>query len=123
MKLIVDYPKELQDIFKSNLNKLSKRRLKSEEQKSALENIKLHYKSRQAVIKLFNDYFSIASEAKHKVKKVKYGEWLKTLPAKQMLQRLLIALALVKAGDASKNLPNEIRQIISFLYQEKKGTK
>ena len=40
-----------------------------------------------------------------------------------MLQRLLIALALVKAGDASKNLPNEIRQIISFLYQEKKGTK
>ena len=45
MKLIVDYLKKLQDILKSNLNKSSKRRLKSEEQKSALENIKLHYKS------------------------------------------------------------------------------
>ena len=117
MKLIVDYLKKLQDILKSNLNKLSKRRLKSEEQKSALENIKLHYKSRQAVIKLFNDYFSIASEAKHKVI---HGERLKTLTAKQMLQRLLIALALVKTGNASENLLNEIRQIIFFLFIKKK---
>ena len=46
----------------------------SKEQKSALENIKLLYESRQAVIKLFNDYSSIASEAKSKVK---YGEELK----------------------------------------------
>ena len=43
--------KELQNIFKSNLNEISKGRFKSEEQKSALENITLHYKSRQAVIK------------------------------------------------------------------------
>ena len=33
--------KELQNIFKSNLNKISKGRFKSKEQKSALENIKL----------------------------------------------------------------------------------
>ena len=31
---------------------------------------------------------------------------------KQMLQRLPIALAQVKAGDTSENLLNEIRQII-----------
>ena len=52
--------KELQNIFKSNLNEMSRRRFKSKEQISALENIKLIYESRQAVIKLFNDYSSIA---------------------------------------------------------------
>ena len=60
--------KELQNIFKSNLNEISKGRFKSEEQKSALENIKLLYESRQTVIKLFNEYSLIASEAKHKAK-------------------------------------------------------
>ena len=49
--------------FKSNLNKISKERFKSKEQNIALENIKLLYDSWQAVIKLFNDYSSIASEA------------------------------------------------------------
>ena len=33
-----------------------------------------------------------------------------------MLQRLPIALALVKAVNTSKNLPNEISQIIYFLH-------
>ena len=60
--------KELQNIFKSNLNEISKGRFKSEEQKSALVNIKLLYESRQTVIKLFNEYSLIASEAKHKAK-------------------------------------------------------
>ena len=40
-----------------------------------------------------------------------------------MLQRLLIALAQVKAGTASENLLNEIRQIIYSLYWEKEITK
>ena len=31
-----------------------------------LENIKLLYKSQEVVLKLFNDYFSIVSEAKYK---------------------------------------------------------
>ena len=37
--------KKLQDVFKSNLNEISRVRHKSKEQKSALENIKLLYKS------------------------------------------------------------------------------
>ena len=37
-----------------------------------------------------------------------------------MLQRLPIALALVKAGTNSENLLNEIRQIVYSLYQSKK---
>ena len=56
--------KKLQNVFKSNLNEISKERYKPEEQKSALENIKLLYESQEAVVKLFNDYFSIVSEAK-----------------------------------------------------------
>ena len=36
-----------------------------------------------------------------------------------MLQRLLIALAQVKAGNTSKNLLNEIRQIRYSLYRAK----
>ena len=48
---------------KSNLKEISGGRYKSEEQKLALENIKLLYESREAVIKLFNDYSSIVSEA------------------------------------------------------------
>ena len=60
--------KELQNIFKSNLSKILKGRFKSKEQVSTLENIKLLYESRQAGIRLFNDYSSIAPEAKHKAK-------------------------------------------------------
>ena len=37
-----------------------------------------------------------------------------------MLQRLPIALMQVKAGNTSKKLLNEIRQIIYSLHQEKK---
>ena len=38
----------------------------SEEPKSALENIKLLYESRETVVKLCDDYSSIVSEAKYK---------------------------------------------------------
>ena len=48
---------------------------------------------------------------------------LKVLTPKQMLQRLPIALAQVKAGNNSENLLNEIRQIIYSLCQSKEITK
>ena len=99
--------KELQNIFKSNLNEISKGRFKSKEQKSAFENIKLLYESRQAVIKLFNECSSIASEAKRKITN---GEGMKILSL--IIQRMQIALAQVKSGNTSENLLNEIRQII-----------
>ena len=44
---------------------------------------------------------------------------LKKLTPKQMLQRLPIALAQVKAGNNSKKILNEIRQIVYSLYQSK----
>ena len=51
------------------------------------------------------------------------GTGLKILTPKQMLQRLPIALAQVKAGCNSKNLLNEIPQIVYSLYQSKEITK
>ena len=48
---------------------------------------------------------------------------LKILTHKQMLQRLPIALAQVKAGNNSESLLNEIRQIVYSLYQSKQITK
>ena len=41
---------------------------------------------------------------------------LKILSPKQMLQRLPIALAQVKAGNNSESLLNEIRQIVYSMY-------
>ena len=42
---------------------------------------------------------------------------------KQMLQRLPIALAQVKAGNNPENLLNEIRRIVYSLYQSQEITK
>ena len=50
-----------------------------------------------------DDYSSIMSEAKNKATK---GTGLKILTPKQILQRLSIALAQVKAGNNSKSLLN-----------------
>ena len=51
------------------------------------------------------------------------GTRLKILTSKQMLQRLPIALAQIKAGNNSESLLNEIRQIVYSLYQAKEITK
>ena len=45
------------------------------------------------------------------------------LTPKQILQRLPVALAQVKAGNNSESLLNEIRQIVYSLYQSKQITK
>ena len=74
------------------------------------------YKGRNEAIKFYDDYSLMMSEAKTKAN---IGKGLKILTPKQMLQRLLIALAQVKAGNISQNLINEIRQIIYSLYQSK----
>ena len=60
------------------------------------------------------------SEAKSKAT---IGKGLKILTPKQMVQRLPIALAQVKAGNNSESLLNEIRQIVYSLYQSKQITK
>ena len=80
----------------------------------------MFYKARNEAIKFYDDYFSMMSEAKYSATK---GTVLKILRPKEMLQRLPIALAQVKAGNDSENLLNKIRQIVYSLYQSKQITK
>ena len=51
------------------------------------------------------------------------GEGLKILTPTQMLKRIPIALAQIKADNNSESLLNEIRQIVYSLYRSKKITK
>ena len=78
------------------------------------------YKARNEAIKFYGDYSLMMSEAKVKSTK---GTGLKILTPKQMLQRLQIDLAQVKAGNNSESLLNEIMQIVYSLYQSKQITK
>ena len=73
------------------------------------------YEGRELVINVFKSgLFPLKSTT---------GTGLKILTPKQMLQRLAIALAHVKADNNSESLLNEIRQIVCSLYQSKQITK
>ena len=51
------------------------------------------------------------------------GQGFKILTPKQMLSRLPISLAQLKAGNNSEKLKNEIRQLLYSLYRSKKLSK
>ena len=51
------------------------------------------------------------------------GEGIKILIPNQMLSRLPISLAQLKAGNNSEKLKNEIRQLLYSLYRSKNMTK
>ena len=63
------------------------------------------YKAKNKANKFYDDYSFMMSEAKSKAKQNETkGTGLKILTPKQMIQRLPIALAQVKAGNNSQNL-------------------
>ena len=97
---------------------------KTAKQKGVINNITRFYLSREEVLNFFKDYVEMLSDANYNAKQNKTErKGLKILTPKQMLQRLPIALAQVKAGNNSEHLLNEIRQIIYSLYQSKEITK
>ena len=55
-------------------------------------------------------------EAKNQAIEEQFGKGLKILTPNQMLKRLPIALAQIKAGNNSESLLNEIRQIVYSFY-------
>ena len=96
---------------------------KTIEQRETISNLEKFYKSREEVINFFRDYIEMLSDANYNARKNETeGKGLKILTPKQMLQRLPIALAQVKAGNNSENLLNEIRQIVYSLYHSKEIT-
>ena len=56
-------------------------------------------------------------------KKYQEGQGLKILTPQQMLSRLPISLAQLKAGNNAEKLKNEIRQLLYYLYRSKKLSK
>ena len=97
---------------------------KTVEKNKMVNNLGKFYNSREEVINFFRDYAEILSDANYDSKHSETkGTGLKILTPKQMLQRLPIALAQVKAGNNSESLLNEIRQIVYSLYQSKQITK
>ena len=89
-----------------------------------INNLNKFYNSRQEVINFFRDYIEMLSDTNYNARQNETtGMRLKILSPKQMLQRLPIALAQVKAGNNSESLFNEIRQIVYSLYQSKQITK
>ena len=93
-------------------------------QRKTLCNIENHFSARNSAIKFIEDYGSIILESKRLAKEEEQeGKGLKILTPNQMLKRLSIALAQIKAGNSSESLLNEIRQIAYSLYRSKEITK
>ena len=66
---------EKQKEFKSDINEIVKEGKKLEEQKSAIKNIKMLSKSPEKIIKYFDDYFGIVSEAIYKTNMEKSSKY------------------------------------------------
>ena len=79
------------------------------------KNMRRYAKSLKDIVDLYN--IKSGSDTSKKV------ERLKILTNKQMLNRLSILLAQIQAGNNSKKLKNETRQILYSLYRSKVLTK
>ena len=89
-----------------------------------INNVEKFYNSRKKLLIFFRDYTEILSDANYDAKQNETERTrLKILTPKQMLERLPIALAQVKAGNNSESLLNQIRQTVYSLYQSKQITK
>ena len=113
---------EQQQNFYKYLN-IIRTRNKNDNQKKVLANANILFNGKNSAIKFIEDYVSMILEAKRLAKEEQEGKGLKTLTPNQMLKRLPIALAQVKAGNSSDSLLNEIRQIVYSLYRSKEITK
>ena len=103
---------------------MSEQIVRNQKSKKILYTILKCFTARSEAIKFYDEYFLMMSETKTKAKQNETKEkGLKILTPKQMLQRLPIGLAQVKAGNNSENLLNKIQQIVYSLYPAKLITK
>ena len=114
-KKSLEEAKEKQKNCYSYLNTMRKGN-KHASQKRTLTNINILFNARDNAINYIEDYSSMILEAK-KLAREQEGTGLKILTSNQMLKRLPIALAQIKAGNNSESLLNEIRQIVYYLYR------
>ena len=121
-KMSLEEAKNMQQNYLNYLNNIEKGN-KDANQKNTQANINLHFNARNNAIKFIEDDGSMILEAKRLAKEEQEGKKLKILTPNQMLKRLPIALAQIKAGNDSETLLNEIRQIVYSLYRSKEITK
>ena len=88
-----DIANDVEKRFDTSNYKVNRKYL-SKDSKEAKANIEKLYNARKVAIDFFDEYTSRASEARRQAKK---GTGLKILTPKQMLQRLTVALAQIKA--------------------------
>ena len=109
----------ISDFMKTKPRDPEKRKLRSD----VLNSVTGLVKVRETVLTAFKSGIFQVSEESLEGKGANEGEGIKTLTPNQMLKRLPIALAQVKAGNNSESLLNEIRQIVYSLYRSKEITK
>ena len=103
----------INDFMKTKPRDLEKKKLRAD----VLNSVTGLVQGREEVLTAFKSgIFQTSKESQE-------GEGLKILTLNQMLKRLPIALAQVKAGNNSESLLNEIRQIVYSLYRSKETTK
>ena len=106
-KISLKEAKDQQQNYYGYLNTIRKGN-ENPRQKRTLANINIPFNVRDNAIKFIENYASMILEAK-KLAKEQEGTGLKILTPNQMLKRLPIALAQIKAGNNSESLLNEIR--------------
>ena len=84
--------------------------------KDILENAKQQPNNNRNILRIFDNIYNY-------MKNNKQGSGLKILTPKQMLSRLPILFAEIQAGNNSKQLKNEARQLIYSLYTSKQLSK
>ena len=112
---------DVQDQLLRRINEFrSKTRPQNSESKKVKEDVlnsaRALLKGKEIVFKVFESGIFLTPEELRK------GTELKILAPKQMLKRLPIPLALIKAGNNSEISLNEIRQLVYSLYQLKEIT-
>ena len=120
-KISLEEAKDQQQNYYNYLNTI-RRGNKNASQKRTIANINILFNARDNAISFIEDYSSMILEAK-KLAKEQEGTGLKILTPNQMLKRLPIVLAQIKAGNNSESMLNEIRQIVYSLYRSKEITK
>ena len=111
-----------------NFNTESRPKTKEAKDKkwNTFDSVSALYEGRQLTVNAFTrGIFPIKKKKRKKERKghpLDLATWLKILNPKQVLQRLPISLAQLKADNTSQNLLNEIRQIIYSLYRAKETT-
>ena len=108
----------INDFMKTKPRDPVKKKLKSD----VFNSMSSLVQGREMVLTAFKSKIFHRLEKSQKGEGANKGERIKILTPNQMLKRLRIALAQVKAGNNSESLLNEIRQIVYSLYRSKEIT-